>query len=127
MAINLRFRLQSGPYTIPLARVYRVAAFASLAGEPEEYFMGWLNFCGRPAPVFDLNRVLCETPTPEEFGSRIMLVNAPPDTGLPYIGLLAPAVTDTVAADDPGATRFDLDLYLQMLSNFIPAVPEHAL
>lgn len=89
--------------------------------------MGWLNFCGRPAPVFDLNRVLCETPTPEEFGSRIMLVNAPPDTGLPYIGLLAPAVTDTVAADDPGATRFDLDLYLQMLSNFIPAVPEHAL
>ena len=32
-----------------------------------------------------------------------------------------------VAADDPGSDRFDLDLYLQMLSNFIPAPPEHAL
>ena len=127
MPINLRFRLQNGPYMIPLARVYRVAAFASLTGEPEEYFMGWLNFCGCQVPVFDLNCVLCETPTPEEFGSRIMLVNASPDTGVSYIGLLAPAVTDTVAADDPGTIKFDLDLYLQMLSNFIPAVPEHAL
>lgn len=88
--------------------------------------MGWLRIYGRPVPVFDLNRVVCETSTPEEFGSRIMLVEAPPGAPVPYIGLLAPSVTDTVAVKAPGITPFDLNLYLQMLANFIPAVPENA-
>ena len=126
MATCLQFRLQSGPHSIPLGRVYRVAAFAALTGEPEEYFAGWLRFYGRMVPVFDLNRVICEVSTPEEFGSRIMLVEAPPSSPVPYLGLLAPAVTETVTANSPGTTPIDLDLYLQMLSNFIPAVPESA-
>jgi chemotaxis signal transduction protein len=123
MATNLRFRLQSGPHSLPLGRVFRVAGFASLVGVPDEYFMGWLTFHGRQAPVFDLNRVVCETSTPEEFGSRIILVEAGPDAAVPYVGLLAGGVTDTCAADDPGVALLDLDLYLQMLSNFIPAPP----
>ena len=126
MATCLQFRLQSGPHSIPLERVYRVAGFAALSGEPEEYFAGWLRFYGHMVPVFDLNRIVCEASTPEEFGSRIMLVDAPAGAPVPYLGLLAPAVTETVAADSPGTTPFDLDLYLQMLSNFIPAVPESA-
>ncbi len=126
MATCLQFRLQSGPHSIPLARVYRIAGFGALTGEPEEYFAGWLRFYGRMVPVFDLNRVVCEASTPEEFGSRIMLVEAPPGAPVPYLGLLAPAVTETVTANSPGTTPFDLDLYLQMLSNFIPAVPESA-
>jgi len=124
MATSLRFRLQDGPFALPLRRIYRVAAFASLAGEPDEYFMGWLMFHGRRAPVFDLNRVICETPTAEEFGTRIILVEAGPDASVPYIGLLASGATDTCAADEPGVTPLDLDLYLQMLSNFIPEPPE---
>jgi hypothetical protein len=32
-------------------------------------------------------------------------------------------VTDTVAANEPDVTPLDLDLYLQMLSTFIPAPP----
>ena len=124
MAISLQFRLQSGAHSIPLQRVYRVAAFAALTGTPEEYFAGWLRFYGHMVPVFDLNRVVCEASTPEEFGSRIMLVEAPPGATVPYLGLLAPSVTETVAANSPGTTPFDLDLYLQMLANFIPAVPE---
>jgi len=124
MATSLRFRLQSGPHALPLGRIHRVAAFASLAGEPEEYFMGWLMFHGRQTPVFDLNRVVCETPTPEEFGTRIILVDAGPDAPVPYVGLLAAGATDTCAADDPGVTPLDVDLYLEMLSNFIPAPPE---
>jgi len=124
MAINLRFRLQSGTHALPLRRIYRVAGFASLTGEPDDYFMGWLTFHGRQTPVFDLNRVVCDTPTPEEFGSRIILMEAGPDAPAPYVGLLAAGVTDTCAADDPGVTLFDVDLYLQMLSNFIPALPE---
>ena len=124
MPTSLQFRLQTGPHSIPLDRVYRVAPFGALRGEPEEYFAGWLRFYGHMVPVFDLNRVICEASTPEEFGSRIMLVEAPPGATVPYLGLLAPAVTETVAADNPGTTRFDLDLYLQMLANFVPAVPE---
>jgi len=123
MAINLRFRLQSGPHALPLRRVYRVAGFASLMGKPDEYFLGWLTFHGKQAPVFDLNRVVCDTPTPEVFGSRIILVEAGPDAPVPYIGLLASGVTDTCAADDPGVTLLDIDLYLQMIINFIPAPP----
>ena len=124
MATSLRFRLQSGPHALPLGRIHRVAAFASLAGEPEEYFMGWLMFHGRQTPVFDLNRVVCETPTPEEFGTRIILVDAGPDAPVPYVGLLAAGATDTCAVDAPGVTPLDVDLYLEMLSNFIPAPPE---
>jgi len=124
MATSLRFRLQSGPHALPLGRIHRVAAFASLACEPEEYFMGWLMFHGRQTPVFDLNRVVCETPTPEEFGTRIILVDAGPDAPVPYVGLLAAGATDTCAADAPGVTQLDVDLYLEMLSNFIPAPPE---
>lgn len=123
MAANLRFRLQSGPHAVPLKRVFRVAAFAALTGEPDEYFAGWLRFYGKQMPVFDLNQVLCETPTPEEFGSRIIVVDAAPGAPVPYIGLLAPGVTDTGSTDDPDVAPFDLDLYLQMLSNFIPALP----
>lgn len=124
MAINLRFRLQSGLHALPLRRIYGVAGFASLAGEPDEYFRGWLTFHGRQMPVFDLNRVVCETPTPEEFGSRIILVDAGLDSPVHYFGLLAPGVTDTCGADDPGITLLDIDLYLQMLCNLVPAPPQ---
>ena len=123
MAVNLRFRLQSGPHALPLRRVYRVAGFGSLTGQPDDYFLGWLTFHGRQIPVFDLNRVVCDASTPEEFGSRIILVEAGPDAPVPYVGLLAAGVTDTCAGDDPGVAPFDLDLYLQMISNFIPAPP----
>jgi chemotaxis signal transduction protein len=123
LAANLRFRLQSGPHSVPLTRVYRVAGFAALTGEAEEYFAGWLRFYGKQTPVFDLNRVLCETPTPEEFGSRIIVVDAAPNAPVPYIGLLAPGVTDTVSDKDADVTPLDLDLYLQMLTNFIPTPP----
>jgi len=122
----LHFRLQTGAYTLPLSRVYRVAAFAVLTGAPDEYFAGWLPFYGRMMPVFDLNRVVCEVSTPEDFGSRIMLVEAPPGAPVPCIGLLAPAVTQTVDSATPDTTPLDLDLYLQMLSNFIPPVLESA-
>ena len=126
MATCLHFRLQSGPHSLPLSRVYRIAAFASLTGDPDEYFAGWLRFYGRLVPVFDLNRVVCEVSTPEEIGSRIMLVEAPPGASVPCIGLLAPAVTQTVDSAAPGTIALDLDLYMQMLSNFIPAIPESA-
>jgi len=124
MATSLRFQLQDGSHALPLRRIYRVAGFASLAGEPDEYFMGWLTFHGRQAPVFDLNRVVCETPTPEEFGTRIILVEAGPGAPVPYVGLLVAGATDTCAADDPAVKPLDIDLYLQMLSNFILTPPE---
>jgi hypothetical protein len=124
MPVSLRLRLQTGPHSVPLKRVYRVAGFALLAGEPDEYFAGWFRFYGMQTPVFDLNRVICETPTPEDYGSRIIVVEAAPDSPVPYIGLLAPGVTDTTtSADDKDVTPLDLDLYLQMLANFIPTPP----
>jgi hypothetical protein len=123
MPASLRLRLQSGPHSVPLNRVFRVAGFAALSGTPDEYFLGWFRFYGKQTPVFDLNRVVCDAATPEEYGSRIIVVEAAPDAPVPYIGLLAPGVTDTTAADDHTATPLDLNLYLQMLVNFIPAPP----
>ena len=120
MPTNLRFRLHSGAHAIPLHRVYRVTGFASLVGEPDEYFLGWLNFHGRAVPVWDLNRIVCETPTPIQFGTRIILVETGWACSIAYVGLLAAGVTDTCAADDTSATPLDLDLYLQMLANLIP-------
>jgi len=123
MAMNLRFRLQSGAHAIPLERVYRIAGFASLSGVPDEFFLGWLKFRGGQVPVFDLNRVVCDAATPEEFGSRIILVETRENESVPCVGLLAAGVTDTCATEDADVQLLDLDLYLQMLSNFIPSPP----
>jgi chemotaxis signal transduction protein len=123
MAMNLRFRLESGAHAIPLQRVFRVAGFASLTGTPDEYFLGWLKYRGTNVPVFDLNRVVCDAPTPEQFGSRIILVEMGESEIAPYLGLLAAGVTDTCAVDDGEVQPLNLDLYLQMLLNFIPSSP----
>lgn len=124
MASCLRIRLEDGWFAVPLERVYRVAGFAALDGEPDEYFLGWLIFQGRQAPVFDLNKVMCEKPTPEQFGTRIILMEMGPDAPVPYVGLLAAGVTDTCRADEPGVQKLDVDLYLQMLANFMPSLPQ---
>ncbi|HEX4757879.1 MAG TPA: chemotaxis protein CheW [Terracidiphilus sp.] len=123
MALQLRFRLQNGQHAIPLARVHSVAGYARLSGEADHYFRGWLRYHGEWTPVFDLNLVACEEPAPETFGTRIFLVAAGPDAPVRLIGLVAAGVTDTVAANDPDVTPFDLDRCLQMLVNLIPPAP----
>ena len=77
--VALRFALSSGVWSIPLHRLHHLAGYATLAGEPEDYFRGWLTMRGEQVPVFDLNLVVCDQPTPEHFGSRIMVVNAAPE------------------------------------------------
>ena len=123
MAIHLRFRLQSGTHAVLLRSVYHVAGFAALEGEPQDYFLGWLRFHGKLTPVFDLNRVVCEAPTPETLGSRIMVLEAGPDAPVSYIGLFAAGVTDTISDKDPEVTRLDLSGYLPMLYTLIPDLP----
>lgn len=123
MALQLSFRLKSGEHAIPLARAHAIVGYAKLSGEKDDYFMGWLCFHGEPVPVFDLNRVVCEEPSPETFGTRIILVAAGDDAPVRLMGLLAAGVTDTVAAGETSATLLNLDNYLPMLVNLIPAVP----
>ena len=100
-----------------------MAGFAALEGEPQDYFLGWLRFHGKLTPVFDLNRVVCEARTPETFGSRIMVLEAGPNAPVPYIGLLAAGVTDTISVNDPGVKPLDLTGYLVMLYSLIPDLP----
>jgi chemotaxis signal transduction protein len=125
--IALRLRLHSGPCSIPLHRVHHLAGYATLTGESNDYFLGWLTFHGLQVPVFDLNRVVCEQPTPEHFGSRIMVLETPSEAPTRYIGLLAADLTDTVkvttATHHPYAPPLDLDSYLPMLYTLIPAPP----
>jgi chemotaxis signal transduction protein len=124
--LALRLRLDSGLFSIPLYRVHHLAGFATLSGEPEDYFLGWLTFHGDLVPVFDLNRIVCDAATPPNFGSRIILVAAPPSAPTPYLGLLAAGVTDTVAPGEPEVETLDLDSYLPMLYTLIPPVPASA-
>jgi hypothetical protein len=121
--ISLRILLASGPCSIPLDRVHHLAAYATLSGEPDDYFRGWLNFRGHPTPVFDLNRIVCDQPTLPLFSSRIIVLQTPAGTSTPYIGLLAPGITDTVAPGDPAAQPLNLDSYLPMLYTLIPDLP----
>jgi len=124
--IALRLRLHSGPCSIPLHRVHHLAGYATLTGQPDDYFLGWLTFHGQQVPVFDLNRVVCEQPTPEHFGSRIMVLDAAAEAPTRYIGLLAAGLTNTVkvtvAAQDPDVPPLNLDSYLPMLYALIPSV-----
>jgi chemotaxis signal transduction protein len=121
--IALRLRLSSGLCSIPLARVHHLAGFATLTGQPDDYFLGWLAFHGDQVPVFDLNRVVCDEPTAENFGSRIILIEADEDAPTRYIGLLAADLTDTIAPDDSTAQPVPLDSYLPMLYPLIPEPP----
>src|SRR5271169_5436756 len=123
MALQLSFRLKSGEHAIALARVYSIVGYAKLSGESDDYFLGWLCFHGEWVPVFDLNRVVCEQPAPETFGTRIILVRADDGAPVRLIGLLAAGVTDTMMAGGTTATLFNVDDYLPMLVNLIPVVP----
>jgi len=127
--IALRLRLDSGPCSIPLDRVHRLAGYATLTGEPDFYFLGWLTFHGEPVPVFDLNLVVCDQPTLETFGSRIILLEAEPGSPTRHIGLLAGGITDTISPGDPDRAQvepLDLDSYLPMLYTLIPPLPAKA-
>jgi chemotaxis signal transduction protein len=121
--IGLRILLATGLCSIPLDRVHHLAAYATLTGAPDDYFCGWLDFRGHPTPVFDLNRVVCDQPTLALFSSRIIVMQTPAGTSTPYLGLLAPGITDTIAPDDPAAELLNLDHYLPMLYNLIPDGP----
>jgi chemotaxis signal transduction protein len=127
--IALCLRLASGPCSIPLHRVHTLAGFARLSGEPDDYFLGWLTFHGEPVPVFDLNRIVCDQPTAENFGARIIVVEAEAGTPTQHLGLLAASVTDTISPRDPGwgnVEALDLDMYLPMLYSLIPPAPANA-
>jgi chemotaxis signal transduction protein len=120
----LRLRLPSGVCSIPLHRVHHLTGYASLIGDPDFYFLGWLTFHGEPVPVFDLSQVVSDQPTPEHFSSRILILEAGSESPARYIGLLAGGVTDTIAPSDPDADAvepLDLDSYLPMLYTMIPA------
>jgi chemotaxis signal transduction protein len=121
--IALRFALASGPCSIPLNRLHHLAGYATLTGEPDDYFLGWLKMRGEFVPVFDLNRVVCDRPTPESLGSRIMVVKASSESPAPYIGLLAAGITDTIESGSEGVEPFDPESYLPMLYSLIPPVP----
>ena len=122
--ISLRIRLGAGWYAIALDRVHQVVGYAALAGVPEEYFLGWLTLHGEQVPVFDLTRMVCEEPTPDQFGSRIVVVAAGREAATRYVGLLAAGVTDTVATGE--AESLPLELYLPMVYTMIPPVPTNA-
>lgn len=121
--IALRLRLDSGLHSIPLHRVHHLAGYATLTGQPDDYFLGWLTFHGEQVPVFDLNRVVCDQPTVENFGSRIVILTADANAPTRYVGLLAADLTDTIAQNDPAVTPLHLDSYLPMLYPLIPAPP----
>lgn len=121
--IALRLRLSSGPCALSLERVHHLAGFAALTGQPEDYFLGWLLFHGEQVPVFDLNRIVCEEPTPESFGSRIILIEAGGGAPTRLVGLLAAGLTDTIATGDPAVPSLLLESYLPMLYPLIPEPP----
>src|SRR5208282_4431354 len=74
--LGLRFTLSSGAWSIPLHRLHHLAGYATLSGRSEDYFLGWLALHGEEVPVFDLNLIVCDQPTPERFGSRIIILRA---------------------------------------------------
>jgi chemotaxis signal transduction protein len=118
--LALRLRLASGPCCIPLDRVQHVTGYATLSGPADDYFLGWLMFHGQQVPVFDLDRVVCDQATPQEFGTRIILIGEVGSMPIRYVGLLAAGVTDTIADGTQDAPTLDLESYLPMIYAMIP-------
>jgi len=121
--IALRFQLASGACSVPLNRLHHLAGYATLTGEPDDYFLGWLSMRGELVPVFDLNRVVCDRATPQNFGARIMILQTSSESPTRYIGLLAAGITDTIETGSESVEPFDPDSYLPMLYNLTPMVP----
>jgi hypothetical protein len=122
----LRLELASGPCAIPLHLAHHLTGLATLSGEPDDCFLGWLTLHGSLVPVFDLNRVVCDEPTPERFGTRILIVQGGKGSPTPLVGLVAGGMTDTISPSDPGFSdieTLDLDSYLPMLYALVPPVP----
>jgi len=113
--VQLRFRLSTGDWTLPLLGIEALSACAAMKGSADDYFLGWLNFHGEPVPVFDLDRVANEHPTRPEYGSRIVIVRSNDRR----MGLLVNGATDTTNAED--ARAFDLEPLLPMLATLTPA------
>jgi chemotaxis signal transduction protein len=124
--IQLRVQLHSGVCSLPLHRVHRLVGYATLTGQPDDYFLGWLTFHGQQVPVFDLNRIVCDQPTAETFGTRIILVETSEKAPTPILGLLAEGVTDTLSPETTFAESIDLDSFLPMLYTLTPEVPAAA-
>jgi chemotaxis signal transduction protein len=124
--LALCLSIDSGQFYLPLDRLHHLAGYATLQGDAEDYFLGWLMLRGDWVPVSDLNRVVCDQPTPEHFGSRILVVRAGAESRTPYVGLLAAHVTDTVAIRSSEIPPLDLDTYLPMLYTLIPLGPADA-
>jgi hypothetical protein len=122
-SVGLRLTLDSGTFSIALDRIHHLAGYATLSGEPDDYFLGWLDFRGDLVPVFDLNRIVCDRASLPLMGTRILILSAPASAPTPFLGLLAAGVTDTVAPGDPGAPPLDLRGYLPMLYTLIPEPP----
>jgi len=123
-SVGLRLTLDSGTFSIPLERIHHLAGYATLSGEPDDYFLGWLDFRGQPVPVFDLNRIVCDRASLPLMGTRILILDTAASAPVPFLGLLAGGVTDTVAPGDPGAPPLELDGFLPMLYTLIPEPPE---
>jgi chemotaxis signal transduction protein len=131
--LALRVELASGLFSIPLQHVHHLAGYATLTpdptGESDEYFLGWLMLRGDWVPVFDLNRIVCDQPTPEVFGSRIIVLpTGGPTNGpaapTPYIGLLGGGITDTLTPEQSKSVEpLNLDSYLPMLYSMIRPGP----
>jgi chemotaxis signal transduction protein len=126
--LALRVELAGGLFSIPLQSVHHLAAYATLtpdpAGETNEYFLGWLMLRGDWVPVFDLNRIVCDQPAPERFGTRIIVLpTARGAAPTPYIGLAA-GVTDTLSPEQSKTVEpLNLDSYLPMLYTMIRPGP----
>ena len=132
--LALRVELAGGLFSIPLQRVHHLSAYATLtpgpdpdpSGESGDYFLGWLMLRGDWVPVFDLNRIVCDRPTLEHFGSRIIVLQTGAGAATPYIGL-AGGVTDTLSPDESKAVpALNLDSYLPMLYTMIRPGPADA-
>lgn len=117
----LQLKMPAGEYHLELQSIFRVAGVATLEGDADGSFMGWLCYQGEFLAVFDLSQLLDSGPSTLCFGSRILLVNAHPGSKTRHVGLLVEEVTDTMPLTAADGAPLNLTSILPMLQYLEPA------
>lgn len=100
----LTFQLDRDRYALDVRQILEVLPLATLKQIPHasSWLAGVLDYRGAPIPVIDASALMLGRPSARHFGTRLVIVTYPADTGeLRTLGLIAERATETIRRE-PG-------------------------
>lgn len=127
---RLQFFVGETEYGLPVEQIERVVPYVPLRSPDSRlpYFIGWLDYRGKPVPVVDVSRMLAGRPAPRLLSTRLVIVGFRVTPGVDRLGLVVERATCIVepVAGDAATTRAcrSFDLHTQLPAGFSEALSQ---